>query len=584
MTRPFAAALMGAVVAAILATGAVGQTADERPNILLLVGDDIGFGDLGFAGAVTRTPVIDRLAEEGALFTRFHASPVCSITRAMLMTGNNPVEIGLGAFDYALYPPAEGTPGYEAYLTRNAVTIAEVLQDAGYMTAMVGKWHLGGTRHGGEGPHEWGFDRSYAILTGGANHWNGGVFHVDTGDPKVMAEVEAGRIPQEPYFEDGVQVERPVGVFSDNLWTGKMIGFLEEARAEDKPFFAYVAFTTPHAPLQAPDWLIDKYFDHYYELGFEGLKKARWESQKQHGILPEDAPMPDRAANPLLGSWDDLTDAEKRRQAKMMATYSAMMESQDYQIGLMLNYLQETGELDNTLIIYMSDNGPEGLDVDGELSNPATNAWMEANFSEAFDDIGRGNAFGFIGTDWADAATGGLDWWKWFIGEGGVRVPMIILPPRDAEFVRAGARTAEFASVKDLPMTILDYAGVAHPGDMFNGRALTPPSGVSIRPYLEGAADTPRTEDDWHAFELFGNSYVVQGDFKAIRVRPGMYGDGEWHLYDIRNDPGETMPLEATQPERLAALVAIYDAYAAERGIVPVQDDWSPWHGFPADN
>ncbi|SEA95723.1 Sulfatase [Rubrimonas cliftonensis] len=221
-----------AVCAALLAvdlagSAAIAQEGGARPNILLIVGDDVGLGDLGFAGAVTRTPNIDRLAGEGALFTRFHASPVCSVTRAMLLTGADPVEVGLAAFDYALYPPAEGHPGYEAYLTRNAVTVAELLQEAGYFRAMVGKWRPGGTRHGGEGPHEWGFDRSYSIYTGGANHWNSGVFHVDMNEPEQKAAIEAGRIPQEPHFEDGVRVARPEGVFSDTLWTNRMLGYLD---------------------------------------------------------------------------------------------------------------------------------------------------------------------------------------------------------------------------------------------------------------------------------------------------------------------------------------------------------------------
>jgi arylsulfatase len=359
-----------------------------------------------------------------------------------------------------------------------------------------------------------------------------------------------------------------------------MIGYLEVARKSDKPFFAYLAYTTPHAPLQAPDWLIGKYVDHYHEFGYEALKRARWNSQKKHGIIPKDAPLPDRRANPLLGEWKDLSDEEKHVQARMMATYSAMMESQDHHVGLLLNYLRETGRLDSTLIIYMSDNGPEGADVDGELSDPMATRWVQRNFSQRVEDIGAGNAFGFIGTDWADSVTGGLSWWKWFIGEGGVRVPLIIVPPRNEMFARSSIKSAGFATVKDLPMTILDYAGIEHPGRSFKGRQLVPPSGVSMKPYLDGKADAPRTNDQWHAFELFGNGYVVSGDYKAIRVRPGMYGDGRWHLYNVMIDPGETRPLDAEQPERLAELVAIYEAFAAQKGIVPVRDDWSPWHGF----
>jgi arylsulfatase len=569
--------LLTCLTLAPVGAAAESQTDLARPNILLIVGDDIGFGDLGISGSMTQTPNLDSLAQEGTFFTNFHVSPVCSVTRSMLLTGNDPIEIGLAAFDYTLYPPAEGRPGYEAYLTRNTVTIAEILQDAGYRTYMAGKWHLGGTRHGGEGPHRWGFDRSYAIYTGASNHWNQGVFHVDTHDPEVMAAMERGEVPQEPFYEDGQEVVRPTGIYSDDLYTSKLLQYLEEGRESGRPFFAYAAYTTAHAPIQAPDFLIDKYYEHYLELGFEGLHRARFESQKVLGLIPQDAPYPERDSNPLLRAWSELEDEEKRRQARLMATYSAMMESQDYHIGMLLNYLQETGELDNTLVIYTSDNGPEGSGLRGELSSPSFTRWVRATFSQEFDDIGQGDTFDFIGTDWAGAANGSLQWWKWFIGEGGIRVPLLVVPPRNQAFTRSGEVTNEYAFVKELPMTILDYAGIDHPQTEFRDRELVPPSGVSLRPFLTGNESRPRTEEESVVFELFGNVYVVAGDYKAIRVRPGMYGDGEWHLYDIKNDPGETRPLEAEQPERLQNMIAIFERYAEEKGLVPVDDDWSPW-------
>jgi arylsulfatase len=549
----------------------------NKPNVLLIVGDDIGFGDLGISGSMTQTPNLDALAQQGAFFTNFHVSPVCSVTRSMLLTGNDPVEVGLAAFDYTIYPPSEGLPGYEAHLTRNTATVAEILQDAGYRTYTVGKWHLGGSGHGGDGPHKWGFDHTYGIYTGAANHWNEGVFHFNSNDPEVMEIIKRGEIPEEPYYEDGQRVKRPVGIYSDDLWTSKLLEFLEDGRESGKPFFAYVAYTTAHAPIQAPDYLVDKYYEHYLELGYEGVHLARFEAQKKLGLVPQDAPQPDRTSNPLLRAWSELGDEEKRREARLMAAYSAMMESQDHHIGRLLNYLQESGEFDNTLIIYTTDNGPEGSGLRGDLSSPAFTQWVRNTFSQEIDDIGQGNTFGFIGADWAGAANGSLQWWKWFIGEGGIRVPLLVVPPKNEAFTRSGEMTNEYAFVKELPMTILDYAGVDHPQTEFKGRKLTPPSGVSLRPFLEGEEPSPRTEEEWVAFELFGNTYVVAGDYKAIRMRTGMYGDGEWHLYDIKKDPGETRPLEAEQPERLRGMIDTYERYAEEKGIVPVADDWSPW-------
>jgi arylsulfatase len=176
-----------------------------------------------------------------------------------------------------------------------------------------------------------------------------------------------------------------------------------------------------------------------------------------------------------------------------------------------------------------------------------------------------------------------LQWWKWFIGEGGVRVPLVIVPPKNSRSALAGEKTGAYANIRDIPMTILDYAGVTHPGTQYGERALRSPTGISIRPFLQGDSRVTRSEEQWIAFELFGNGYIVSGDYKAMRVRPGMYGDGQWHLYNIMHDPGETRPLDEEQPERLASMVANYQKWAADKGIVEVRDDWSPWHGFPED-
>jgi arylsulfatase A-like enzyme len=227
--------------------------------------------------------------------------------------------------------------------------------------------------------------------------------------------------------------------------------------------------------------------------------------------------MPEWSSNPLVRRWDELSEEEKRRNARSMATYAAMMESQDANIGRIMNYLRESDELANTLVIYISDNGPEGQNIRGPLSHEKLAAWLEAVSNPSIESIGDGDNYAFLGTELANATTGGYSWWKWFIGEGGVRVPLIIVPPADTRFTRKGTKTDVFVSVKDVPVTILDYAGIQHPGDTYKGRTIVLPSGVSIRPFLEGKTNEVRSDAQWYAFELFGNGYIVAGDYRASK-------------------------------------------------------------------
>lgn len=551
----------------------VAEKSSQRPNILLLVGDDIAFGDLGAFGSEIPTPNMDRLADAGVRFSNFHASPVCSVTRSMLLTGCNNIEVGLGSFDYSVYPPTKGKPGYESYLTKDAVAISELLNEAGYDVYKSGKWHLGGEAPGGQGPLGWGFTKEFGILSGGSNHWNDLAMTPDFTDPNGLNVKR-----KEHWSLNGEHYDRPEGVYSGELYTKHMIDFIKEGHANNKPWFAYMAFTTAHFPIQAPAELIDKHYQEYLDLGYAGLKKSRYEKLKKHGLISETAS--EVPFNEITHKWDELSDDEKKIQARVMATYAAMIEDQDARTGQILDYLKESGQLDNTLIVYLTDNGPEGFEpTHPRTGNPEMAKWVETQFDQSFEAIGTANSEHTIGVSWANAATGGLQWWKWFIGEGGIRVPMMIVPPGafSAEYARAGQISNATVSVKDLPMTILEYAGVTHPMSQYKDRKIVKPTGISVKPFMDQKSEEVRSEKDWYAFELFGNCYVMEGQFKAMKVRKGMFGDGEWHLYNVVEDPSETKPLEGEHPEKLKNMMEIYANYAKENEIMEVDSEWNPF-------
>jgi arylsulfatase len=550
------------------------QSSPKKPNILLLVADDTAFGDIGAYGSEVHTPNMNKIANAGIRFTNFHVSPVCSVTRSMLFTGNDNIEVGLGSFDYSIYPPTKGKSGYEGHLTDNAVTISELLSDDGYEVYKSGKWHLGGEESGGKGPLGWGFTKEFGILSGGSNHWNDLAMTPDFHDPNGLNVKR-----KEDWTLNGKPYDRPEGVYSGEIYTNQMLEFIKET-PKDKPWFAYMAFTTAHFPIQAPAELIMKYYPKYLELGYAGLKKSRYESLKKEGIISHDAT--EAPFNNLTKKWESLSQENKEKQAKIMATYAAMIEDQDNRIGQMLAYLKESGQLDNTLVVYMTDNGPEGFEpTNPKTGNPEMAKWIETQFDSSFEAIGSANSENVIGTSWANAATGGLQWWKWFIGEGGTRVPLMIVPPGgfSTEYARAGQKSNAVVYVKDIPMTILEYANVKHPMTEYKNRQVKPPSGISIKPFLEGKSDVARTDKDWWAFELFGNGYVMKGELKAMKVRTGMFGDGKWHLYNVVNDPSETQPLEGQHPEKLAEMIALYKSYTVKNNIIEVDAGWNPFQG-----
>lgn len=516
--------------------------AEPRPNFLVIVADDLGFSDLGAFGGEINTSFLDALANGGLKLTNFHTAPTCSPTRAMLLTGLDNHEAGLGAMAEARAPNQHGRPGYEGFLRADNVTIAELLAANGYRTHFSGKWHLGINPE--QAPHRRGFGTSFVLLQGMHNHF---------GDD--LAGKAVGHRPT--YLNDGEAVERlPADFYSSDYFTTRLIDQLRDGRTgstKEQPFFAYLAFTAPHWPLHAPQEVIDRY-QGKYENGYEALREKRLRRQVQLGLLEVEA-VPSNFH--LAPRWDDLSRDEQARSSRRMEVYAAMVERMDKNIGRVIAALRESGELDNTYIIFLSDNGAEAADVTA-LPPEAVAFLGIANADNRVTNIGGPTSFDSIGPGWAEATTAPFWRVKAYQGEGGTRVSAFLNGPN----IKSGV-ASEFLSVMDVLPTVLELAGIPLPGASFEARPIQSIRGRSWLPWLRGEVDSVYGVEDAIGTELFGGRTLRQGRWKLLDI-----GDGQWRLFDITHDPGETRDLAATERERTETMINAWQAYAREVGVV----------------
>lgn len=520
--------------------------ADERPNILLVMADDLGWTDVGAYGGEIETPNLDALAENGLLFTDFHASVSCSPTRAMLMSGNDNHVAGLGTMGEILAPNQAGQPGYEGYLNERVASMAEVLRAAGYHTYMAGKWHLGHSE--GTLPYDRGFEHTLTLLVGGASHWGDRLGILPADDPAT-------------YAENGKIIETlPDDFYSSRSYTDRLMEAIRGDHGGGQPFFAYLAFTAPHDPLHVPEpWL--SYYDGLYDDGYEALRERRWTRAKALGLVPADAALPVRLS--VVRPWADLTEEERRTEARGMEIYAGMVDAMDYHFGRVVDFLSDIGELDNTVILFLSDNGANPFY--SENYPGANDPDFIAKFDHRFENLGRPGSNYAYGPGFASGSGGPLNRFKLTVGEGGIRVPLILAGPGIPE----GEVSDAFAYVWDILPTVLEMTGAEYPATI-DGRALIQPRGRSMMPLIAGEADALYAPDEMIGGEMNGDKWMRQGAFKASLVsRP--YGDGEWRLYNVVEDPGETRDLAAELPELLARLQSAWDAYAEEVGVIPAE-------------
>lgn len=541
------------------------QDTAERPNVLLIVADDLGYSDLGAFGGEIETPNLDALAMSGVRLTSFYAMPNCSPTRSMLLTGKDNHSVGLGVMAEALrsFPMLQGKPGYEGYLHPETTTIAEKFSEAGYRTLMTGKWHLG--RKPEHQPPNHGFDKSFVLLEGGADHFGFG----QNGGPALDSAT---------YTEDGDPAQFPVGVYSSDFYAERMIDYLSSESGAQKPFFAYLAFTAPHWPLQAPKELIAKY-EGQYDTGPSALREARLKRMKALGLLSDEALA---AILRPLDNWEELSPNERKIESRKMEIYAAMVDSLDQNVGKVLDHLRSTGELDNTIIIFLSDNGAEGIGLRPLIARSSNSTPAQhkeqvlATVNAANSDLelmGTSDSYLTYGRQWAQAATAPFRQYKGDTEEGGIRTPAFISGPGVV-----GQRIINAPlSVRDVMPTALELTGVSEgpkrPVTQSDKLEIILPEGKSWGPILNGSADSVRDENDTMAWELFLKRAVRLGDWKAVYGKSADAAPGDrrapssWRLYNLASDPGESTDVKEQNPEVFERLMTAWDIYAEENGV-----------------
>ncbi|WP_279629204.1 arylsulfatase [Marinobacter shengliensis] len=524
---------MGLVAASTLASA----NQAEKPNFLLIIADDLGYSDIGAFGGEIETPSLDALANEGIRMTNFHTAPTCSPTRSMLFSGTDNHRAGIGNMAELLTPEQKGQPGYEGHLNDLVVTLPEVLRDNGYHTSTTGKWHLGRTE--ALSPNARGFDESWVLVQGGASHFDDGRAIIGV-DPKAI------------YLENGKQVEVPKGFFSSDFYADKAIEYVNAAG--DKPFFHVLSFTAPHWPLQAPDSYIKKYEGRYDE-GYEAIRQQRLGKMKDMGLVGHEL-----AANvpfDQLPTWDELTDEQRRIEARKMEIYAAMVDNMDENIGRVIAHLEKAGKLDNTVVMFMSDNGADGNSPE---VLPRNKEWIAAEYDNSFENMGRRDSYIWYGAQWGQVSATPWPMWKGYPTQGGFLVPAILsLPGKDAN----GEINHEFFHVMDIMPTFLELAGIDVPTSPYKGREVFEVQGISMVPGLNGKAPENRVV----GWELYGRSAVRMGDWK-IRLMEPPYGPGEWQLFNLAVDPTETTDLASKEPEKLKQLLAEWDKYVKRNGVI----------------
>ena len=508
------------------------KSSKPNPNILIIVADDLGYSDIEPFGGEISTPHLSALASEGIRLSNFYASPTCSPSRAMLLTGTDNHPVGLATMPGHLAPNQSGRPGYEMYLNDDAFSVASRFQQANYNTIYVGKWHIGSKPE--HWPEKRGFTNSFALLEGGASHFGDMI-----GPTSKFAEAN--------YVSNGERIKSlPEDFYSSTFYTDQTIKFISDGHRENSPFFAILGYTAPHWPLQVPD----EYYDLYtgdYDAGYQAIAARRLDKLKEIGVLQNDR----QTAKGDIKDWETLAPQTQAIEARKMEIYAAMVTQMDAQIGRLVDYLKASEQFDDTLIIFISDNGAEGKSPLGLHNNKE---WVPANFDLSSENMGRPNSFTWLGEQWARIGSLPHQGIKTSVYEGGIRVPFIAKLPQQNQ---DGTINKSDAFIMDLAPTFLDFAGLE-----IEQNLKIPMTGRSLRPVLEGQTTQIHGPDKAFGWEILGAYGARQGKWKIVRN-----GD-DWELFNLADDPSEQIDLSNHHPERLKHMQQVWNDYAERFGVI----------------
>lgn len=493
----------------------------KKPNIVLIVADDLGFGDIGCYGGDIKTPNIDKLSHRGIKFSSFHTAPMCAPTRAMLLSGNDNHIAGMGS-----QGNVTDVFGYEGRLTNRIVTIPALLKQSGYHTYMAGKWHLGKTPE--SNPHQKGFEHSFVLLEGAGNHYNN--------RSALYNKLSS-------YTEDGNPTSWTEGNYSTDFYTDKLIEYIDSDKRDNKPFFAFAAYTSPHWPLQVDK----KYWKKYkglYDDGYEKLRERRLVSLKKAGIIPKNAISP--PSHVRVMPWDSLSKQEQRKEARKMELYAGMVDNLDHNIGRLMKHLKDIGEYKNTLFVFMSDNGAANRDFinDDRFTN------LKEYYNDDFDNMGNANSYISYGPQWAEAGSSPFRYYKDFATEGGTNTTMIICGPN---VNRKNEIHHGFTSLLDLAPTFYEMANVSYP-IAYQGNKVYPLKGNSLIPFVSGKSNEIHDSTYVFALEHYGNAMLRKGNWKITNFTRSFKIDN-FALYNLSNDIGEQINLKELEKEKYAELL-----------------------------